>query len=139
LLQIFTNRLLALLQAQNIAHSMKKILIALVALLCWAGCEYDTITPKVVTLPDEAVSYASQIQTVFDAKCIACHSAQSPILVSSSSYTNLKTGNLVNTTTPASSKIYTQAKSGHPGGANAMSVTELAYLLKWITEGAANN
>ena len=118
---------------------MRKLLIAIIGLMCWAGCEYETVVPKVVNLPDEPISFATQIQPIFTAKCITCHSGQTPILTEGKAYNSLVSGGYVDTNNPTNSVVYVKTSGGHPGGANVLSVTEQAYLLKWIEDGASNN
>jgi hypothetical protein len=119
---------------------MKKIYLIAMALFTLGACEYETVKPVVVEIPDTGVpiSFATQIQPMFTSKCITCHSGQTPILTAGNAYNSLSNGYL-NTTSPAQSLVYTKPQGGHPGGSNNLTATELAYLLKWIEEGAKNN
>jgi len=104
------------------------------------SCEYVTIEPNDVVLPDEPVSFATQVAPVFvNAGCTGCHSGgTAPDLRADKSYNSLTTGNYVNVSDPASSKIVMKINSGH-GTSNTISATDKALLLKWIEEGANNN
>jgi len=74
-----------------------------------------------------------------NAGCTGCHSGgTAPDLRADKSYNSLTTGNYVNVSDPASSKIVMKINSGH-GTSNTISATDKALLLKWIEEGANNN
>lgn len=120
---------------------MRKILACLLGLCMWTACEYETIVPEKVVLPDEdtPILFSTQIEPFFVAKCNTCHAAQSPILTQGKVFGSLNTGGYLNTADPAQSVVYTKTKGGHPGGSNSLSATELALLLRWIEEGAKNN
>ncbi|MFC2118891.1 hypothetical protein ACFLTI_06480 [Bacteroidota bacterium] len=110
--------------------------VPIVALIIMASCEKVKIEPLEVILSDDPISFSSDIQPVFDAKCISCHSTTNPVLKTGQSYDNLISGNFIDKDEPADSKLYTEISGGHHANFTA---EELAKLLKWITDGAENN
>ncbi|MEA1878870.1 MAG: hypothetical protein U9N86_18650 [Bacteroidota bacterium] len=112
------------------------ILLLLVAL--WS-CEYETIVPGEVSVPDGPVSYSEDIAPVFDNQCSGCHGgATSPDLRLDKSWGELTSKNLVDTSNPAESEIVTIIESGH-GTSGNLSALEKALLLRWIEQGALDN
>ena len=111
------------------------LLVSGVLLLLASGCEKYIIPPPVI---EEGVSYAEQVQPVFDDKCISCHSGGiPPDLTAEESYEFLTTNNYVDTLNPESSLIYTKLLSGaHAGRATE---EDKLVILQWIKEGAQNN
>jgi mono/diheme cytochrome c family protein len=88
----------------------------------------------VIDIPDE-VSFATEIQPIFNSKCATCHTATAPVLTAGNSYNALINGNYINTTDPAASEIVVKTNTGHGG----LTPGEKALLLAWITDGAQNN
>ena len=125
---------------------MKKRTIFLILILFSLflnSCKYDFILPEVVPPPDnngEPISFATQVAPIFSTgnKCTACHKPgdKSPDLTSANAFAQI-VPNYINTTTPASSKIYTIPKSGTHYA--TISASQAALILAWITEGAENN
>lgn len=122
----------------------KHIIFIILALftLGFSGCKYDFILP----VPEDnggnggttnPVSFTNQVFPVLK-NCAGCHSAGKSIDFSSSTAAYSTVSKLVNTATPAQSKIYTVPS---PDGSHGMKLktAEAALLLKWITEGAKNN
>lgn len=121
---------------------MKKfILLGSFILTFFTACEWQTIEPEIIELPNEEVLFGTQIQPIFTAKCISCHTNFNPKLTEGVAYNNLKNGGYINTTSPAESKIYTtfSASNGYHYGQNKLTAVEMATILKWIEEGAKNN
>jgi len=120
---------------------MKKKLLLIIGLVILGitSCEYKYIDPIVVELPDDPVSFAEQVEPIFQDKCATCHSSTNPILTEGDAYDNLINGNYVDTLAPESSVLYEKVEEGHPGGSSALNATQLALILKWIQEGAKNN
>jgi len=102
------------------------------------SCEYKYIDPIEVDLPDEPVSFSENVETIFQDKCITCHSSTNPILTTGNAYNSLINGGYVDTSDPESSDLYEKVLGGHPGG-NSLSSEELGIILKWITDGAKND
>jgi len=122
---------------------MKKrfgILAGLVMVLILGACEYETIVPKQVVLPDEPVKFSTQIAPMFDeAGCTACHAgATNPDLRPDKAYESLVNGGYLNIAVPDDSKLIKKINSNH-GTASNLSAEQKALLLKWIKEGAKNN
>lgn len=120
---------------------MKKIgFFALLLLMGMWACEYETIVPVKVVLPDEPVSFSEQIAPIFvEVGCVSCHSGSiPPDLNLDKSYNDLVNGGRVDTTNPAESKLMEKIDSGH-GTAGNMSALQKALILQWIEEGAKNN
>ena len=120
---------------------MKKSLLFIlgVVFVSISACEYNYIEPVEVELPDDPVSFAEQIEPIFQDKCATCHATTNPVLTTGDAYDNLIDGNYIDTENPEASSLYTKVDEGHPGGNSALNATELALILKWIEEGAENN
>ncbi|MFO7615769.1 MAG: hypothetical protein R6V75_00795 [Bacteroidales bacterium] len=108
-------------------------------LLGLAACEYDTIVPKEIIVPEE-VSYNADIAPIFvTVGCTGCHSGgTAPDLRADKSYAALTGGGFVDTGNPEASKLLVKINAGHANSGN-ITATEKALILKWITEGAKNN
>ncbi|MBU8891680.1 MAG: hypothetical protein KOO66_02825 [Bacteroidales bacterium] len=128
---------------------MKKSLLIILGLvfIFITSCEYKIVEPIVRELPElpddpddpaDPISFSAQIEPVFQDKCISCHSITNPVLITGSAYDNLINGGYINTNDPESSELFVKVYLGHPGS-NPYTPLELAYLLKWIEEGAENN
>lgn len=108
-----------------------------VALIFTSGCYYDKVLP---VEPEGEISYTTDMQPFFDAKCISCHNGGGvPLdLTAGISYDALFAGNYINTSDPASSTLYTKIDTGGSMESYATDV-ERATTLKWIEQGANNN
>jgi uncharacterized membrane protein len=112
------------------------------AVVFFTSCEYHIIEPEIIVLPDEPVSFSTQVAPMFD-KCVTCHTSSNRLNMESNLYTNLVTGksqdniSYIDIANPEASYIYTKTVD-HPDG-NMLTAEERAYLIKWITEGARNN
>lgn len=118
-------------------HSIFLILVLLSLFI--NGCKYDFILPPEVPVVDPGtppVSFSTDIIPILTAKCILCHSTQTPTMGASVAFSQL-VPNYVNKTSPASSKFYTVPTSGTHGA--TVSTAQAALILRWITEGANNN
>ena len=121
---------------------MKKtllILSMLLGLMAWQACEYNWVETTPPPLP-ETVSFATNIQPIFNSDCVSCHDAggTSPDLTEGNAYNDLFTNNLVDTLNPESSVLYTKMAKG--GSMYSFTKTGQADLvLKWIQQGAQNN
>ncbi len=112
------------------------------------ACTYDfvALVPEEelpVVDPTVTILFATQIAPIFTNKCVDCHKAggTAPDLSAANAYAAIKAKNLVNTTTAASSVIYSE-----PNPANASvhswkkySAAEAQLILTWIQQGAKNN
>ncbi|MBK3519125.1 hypothetical protein [Carboxylicivirga marina] len=122
---------------------MRSILVLIFGLILIGAlsCDYKYIEPIIVEIPDtgEPVSFTNDVEPIFQPKCTSCHASRSPILTTGNAYNSLMGGGYVDTENPEESIIYVKGASGHPGGSKALTAEELAWILKWIEEGAANN
>jgi hypothetical protein len=83
------------------------------------------------------LSFAADVVPVLNL-CNDCHKHPwTTSSVASTFYTNLVNGGYINTTSPATSKIYTKLNGGHPG--SGISSADINKVLNWITGGANNN
>jgi hypothetical protein len=127
---------------------MKRSILKFAVVICASlalltACEYDVVVPeKYVPPPIDTtvvISFAQDIQPIFNAKCISCHpSVFRPDLSAANSYNSLISGNYVVAGDPANSKLYNKCK---PGGTmeNYCSSEELTLISGWIYAGAENN
>lgn len=114
--------------------------------LIFGGCAYNFIVEEQVIDPGDPgapqISFSQEIQPIFDAKCVSCHTTggQRPDLSASNSYSSLNTSRYTSTTDPESSLIYTHpnpSTSGHTWA--KYSEAEAAKVLTWITQGVQQN
>lgn len=120
---------------------MKKLLNLLTVLLVLstlAACEYAKIVPDVPS-PSTPVSFATDIQSIFNAKCVGCHKPGGPMpdLLASGSYQSLMSNNLVVAGNAANSILYQKVSAGSMSG--YPDATEVALIQNWINQGAKNN
>jgi hypothetical protein len=105
-----------------------------------SACEYTYVEPIQIIIDDDVpVSFAEKLEPAFAAKCASCHASMAPILTSGNIYNSLVGGGYLNTADPEASEIYLKIQAGHPSANSTFNATEIAYLLKWIEQGAANN
>jgi hypothetical protein len=98
------------------------------------SCEKVVYPP--VEIPD-SVSYKTDIQPIWDAKCLNCHGGKySPDLREEVSYGELIDGGYINTENPGESKLIKKFEGTHKG---RVTEAEKASILVWIEQGAKNN
>ncbi len=109
------------------------------------ACTYDFIVKEELPPvdPNVTVSYATQIAPIFISnqyQCSSCHKTggTAPDLTAANSYASLNTLKLIDTTTPANSKILTYPGSSAHSWAK-FSAAEAQLILTWIQQGAKNN
>lgn len=110
--------------------------------LVFNACTYDFIVPEELPKIDPTVDvlFSTQIVPIFTNKCVSCHKAggQAPDLSAAKAYSSINNSSFINTTTPASSKIY-----AFPGSSShawtGYSAAEAQLILTWIQQGAKNN
>jgi hypothetical protein len=125
---------------------MKKHLIFLVTVLLSlfiTSCRYDFILPVPAEPVPEGVSFATQVEPIFNTadKCTSCHKTggQSPSFLTGQAYASI-VPNLVDLAKPDQSIIYV-----YPGPTSSthtwkkLTTNEAAVILQWIKEGAKNN
>lgn len=132
------------------------VIIFCLVLILFFSCEKDSgpviIEPIVPNPPGPVlVSFANDIQPIFNANCIHCHSQIHPFLnlLSCCSWEQLLlTGSsapYVDTLNPTESYLYIRlAGAGQnppemPPGGPFLQQAETDKILKWIQEGAKNN
>lgn len=115
------------------------MIILIVGLVVLFSCEYEKIYFDAPD-PSVPVSYAADIQTIWDGGCTGCHGVGKtpPDLTAANSYDNLINGGYVNIDQPDQSKIYTEMATGG-GMAPYTNATNTAKVLLWIQQGAKNN
>ena len=110
-----------------------------------AGCEYDYIEPIVNGSTNDTipVSFATDIQPIFNADCTGCHpGAHALDLTSANSYNQLWTAGpnapYVDTVNATSSSLYQKINNGSMA-VNISSPNDKILILTWIEQGAKNN
>ena len=103
-----------------------------------AACtQYEIPAPECPEDLPTGVSYANDVQPIFDQNCVMCHSGdQAPDLSPGWSYDELMDGDYVDTDFPCSSILYTKLSEGHN---NVPTEDDLLTILGWIDEGAQDN
>lgn len=124
----------------------KRIFVFFLLLLfigTFTTCEKKSITPAPESLPAE-VSFKNDIQPMFTLYCSisGCHSGTKPAaklnLTTSYAFSNLFSKKMIDTITPAQSRLYTSLSSPMPPWAKLTSY-DTDLILKWIQQGAKNN
>jgi len=123
-----------------------QLIFLIFAVVVFASCEYEFIKPEYTPPPnpEDTISFAQEVVPIFQSNgCTVCHKPGGfggLDLTLPHAYNNLMSSNLVNTTNPAASKIYTYP---HPttGTHNAKyaNEAEAQIILQWIEQGALNN
>jgi len=117
---------------------IERVLIAFSAFVLY-GCYYDN--PPIIE-PPSSVSFADDIQPIFDQNCISCHSGSlDPDLTAGNSYNSLK--GLIVSGDAASSELYqrlngTNGQNLMPPG-SPLAKAQIDLVGQWIDEGAKNN
>ena len=115
---------------------MRRVILILIGILVMSlsACEKYIILKPVI---EEGVSFLTQIQPIFDDKCISCHAGNRPPDLSiGNSYDALINDGYIDLVNPESSSLYTKLRESHDGRATE---EEKLLILQWITEGALNN
>ena len=119
---------------------MRRLIMGLTGLLIMilSGCtKYEIPKPECPEDLPTGVSFASDVQAIFDKSCVMCHSGgQAPDLSPGWAYDELMDGDYVDTDSPCSSSLYTKLAEGHN---NVPTEEELLTILGWIDEGAKDN
>lgn len=118
---------------------MRKIgFIALLFLVGFGSCEYDTLNLKEIELP-ESMTYGEDIAPIFEANCSACHSGSlNPNFTAGASWGALVNGGYVDKDNPEESVLIVKINTPHPSN-DPLTQVEKAKILKWIEDGAKNN
>jgi hypothetical protein len=120
------------------------VLVSSLSLLCFS-CYYDEIPehilnpPEIPTDPGDPgyveILLSGDIQPIFTANCIGCHSEnRDPDLRSGNSY-NALVPTYVTANDAANSELYTKVNSGHGG----LTAEQIELIKAWINQGALDN
>jgi len=102
-----------------------------------ACTQYEIPAPECPEDLPTGVSYANDIQPIYDQSCVMCHSGgQVPDLRPDWSYDELIDGEYVDTDFPCSSSLYEVLIGSH---ADRVTEDEVLTILGWIDEGAEDN
>lgn len=107
-------------------------------ILSLSGCsKYEIPKPECPEDVPTGLSFASDIQPIFDKNCAMCHvGGQTPDLSPGWARDELIDGGYVDTEFPCSSRLYEVFSATHGGRATE---EEILTLLGWIYEGAKDN
>lgn len=121
-------------------NSLKQLLTVLIVVAAIAGlssCEKYTFMPEVVN-PVDTVHFEADIQPIFNANCVSCHtSIRNPDLREGKSWESLTTGGFVNQP-GASSVLYLQMTT-NTSHISRSSDADKQKVLIWINQGALDN
>lgn len=116
---------------------LRKIII-MSLLVSLGGCYYDQIVPDGPP-PGAEISFATDIQPIFDNKCNGCHPPAGGLdLTTGNAYEAINKLPYVDVSNPSASTIYTIPAPNASHG-NTYSPGEAATVLQWIEQGALNN
>ena len=114
----------------------------LIGILILASCAKDTVVPVQSNInPNLKISFKDTIQPIFTGSCAVagCHSGSvNPDLQAGQAYNSLKSGNFINTGSPAQSILYTEMAPGG-GMSSHCTVNQADLVLAWIKQGALDN
>jgi len=118
---------------------MKKLgFIALLLLTGLWACEYETLSPKEIDIP-ENISFAVDVAPPLETNCKGCHSGGiDPNLTAAASWNALVNGGYVDRDNPEESPLLIKINKPHPSS-DPLTLKEKAIILKWIEDGAQNN
>lgn len=125
--------------------ALKIVLSMIVLALIFSSCAYNFIVEEEVIDPSDPgapqISFSSDIQPIFDAKCTSCHQtgAQLPDLTAANAYASINTSRYTNTSSPETSLIYTRPNPSNTDSHAKYTEAEAAKVLTWITQGVKNN
>jgi hypothetical protein len=124
-------------QKLNMLKQLMAAFIVIAAIGGLASCEKYTYMPVVIN-PVDSVHFQAEIQPIFNANCISCHtSIRNPDLRDGKSYESLTTGGFVNLPGETSELyVHITTSSAH---IPRTSDTEKQKILIWINQGAHNN
>lgn len=128
--------IIAMKQIQKMSKPLLMAFIILSGIALFTSCEKYSY--KIETGdPEVPILFQTEIQPIFNAKCVTCHGgAKSPDLSAGKSYNSLTTGGYVEL--PAeSSKLYAKITSASHDSRTLPA--EKAKILFWIQQGAKNN
>jgi hypothetical protein len=118
---------------------------SLILILTLSSCYYDEVVEEVI-IPNNDVSFAADIQPIFNTNCVSCHpTVAQPDLTEGNSYTALinLSGSIVPFDADASELM--EMLNFEPGADNpmppqgVMSPINISLIRDWINQGALNN
>lgn len=119
-------------------------MVLIVGIFILASCTDKYVTQPFVYTPPVPPGYqyslTTDVQPIFDGKCIQCHNTNSnkpPDLTAGKSYNSIMSMSLVDTLNPQSSTLYKEMYDGTMSG--YCTKQDADVVLKWITQGAKNN
>ncbi|HEX2970086.1 MAG TPA: hypothetical protein VHO46_13400 [Bacteroidales bacterium] len=121
----------------KIFTGVRQVFIIFVLVAALSACEKYSYNPPAVD-PNNPWSLATDIQPIFNARCVDCHGGRvQPNLSAGQSYNTLSRGGYVNR--PAEqSRLYVQITTD-PNHIKLVTETERLKILYWIQQGAKNN
>jgi hypothetical protein len=121
-------------------NMLKQLMAALIVIAAFGGlasCEKYTYMREVVNSTD-TVHFRAEIQPIFNANCISCHtSVRNPDLRDGKSYASLTNGGFVNL--PGETSILYVQITTEVAHIPRTSDVEKQKILIWINQGAKNN
>lgn len=116
---------------------------SLILMLSLSSCYYDDIIEEVIP-PNTDISFANDIQPIFNANCVACHNGSlKPNLSEGNSYTSITVTNPEHIVpNDADGSVLYQRLIGignlmPPSG--SLSNKNISLVKNWINQGAQNN
>ncbi len=103
------------------------------------SCYFDVIIPEEVS-DTATISFAEDIQPLFDATCVSCHNGNiaSPDLTSGNAYLELTAGGYYSVAEPEQSVLVQKLSADHPFE-GALTAAELQKIINWMSQGAQDN
>ena len=120
---------------KRIVKLMSKAAV-LMLMLSLTGCYYDDLQVAEIPVIEEDVSFATDIQTIFnDNNCMQCHNAsRNPDLRDGLAYASLVPAYAIPNDSEGSI-LLAKLIDGH----RSVSATNIALIKSWIDQGAKNN
>jgi hypothetical protein len=124
-------------QKLNMLKQLMAAVMVIAAIGGLASCEKYTYMPVVVN-PVDTVHFEAEIQPIFNANCVSCHtSIRNPDLREGKSYEALTSGGFVNQ--PGETSILYVQMTTNAAHISRSSDVEKQKVLIWINQGAKNN
>jgi hypothetical protein len=124
-------------QRLNILRQLLAAIIVIAVIGGLSSCEKYSWTPEKID-PVIPVLFQTEIQPIFNAKCVSCHtSIRNPDLRDGKSYESLTSGEFVNL--PGESSILYLHMTTNPQHIPRSSDQQKGLVLNWINQGALDN
>lgn len=127
-------------------NNILQIAFLVLTVMIFASCEYEFIKLKYTPLPNpnDTISFVQMVAPIFESNnCTSCHEPGGSgglDLTEANAYNSIISNQLVSTSNPESSKIYTYPNP--TSGTHKYKYSneaEAQIILQWITQGALNN